>query len=129
MYHHHHYHHILTRHSENGGTPLTFKEVRDFTSNIRKTISNRRLIKQSFVVNVGDSLGRTGQVAWEAKISGIIDGVDAIGSIVSVAQIIFAKDTAEVGGHRQILMKNNVFVIHKASFQLANIPAKRRHEN
>jgi hypothetical protein len=63
-------------------------------------------------VNIGDSLGQTGQVAHEAKISAVRNGVEVMASIVSVAEIVFVKDEDKVGdGHRQILMKSFVFTV------------------
>ena len=91
---------------------LAIQELHSFLVNTRKTLFNRRLLSQSFIVNIGDNLGQTGQVAHSAKISAIQDGVEATASIVSIAEIIFVTDSTEVGGgHREILMENFVFAV------------------
>jgi hypothetical protein len=98
--------------TSDNGKPLTIQELHSFLINTRKVLFNRRLLSQSFVVNIGDSLGQTGQVAHSAKISAVQDGVEATASIVSVAEIIFVKNPNEVGGgHREILMKSFVFAV------------------
>jgi hypothetical protein len=51
----------LTEDSDNGQI-FNFKSTFEFIANIRKEISNRRLLSQSFTVNVADNLGHTGQV-------------------------------------------------------------------
>jgi hypothetical protein len=94
------------------GKPLTIQELQSFLVNARKMLFNRRLSSQSYIVNIGDNLGQTGQVAHSAKISAIQDGVEATASIVSIAEIIFVTDSAEMGGgHREILMKSFVFAV------------------
>lgn len=47
--------------------------------------------------------------------------------IASIADIIFVKDPADAeGGQWQILMKSNVFIVNKDSFQHASTPVKRK---
>jgi hypothetical protein len=58
---------------------------------------------------VGDSIGRTGQVAHTARVSGIKDGAVVTFTVVSVADVIFYEDLdEELGGHRQISVQSFV---------------------
>lgn len=58
---------------------------------------------------MGDSIGRTGQVAHTARVSGIKDGVVVTFTVVSVADVIFYEDLdEELGRHRQISVQSFV---------------------
>lgn len=72
--------------SENG-KPLNFRTFFDFIVSLRRDISNRQLVSQSFVVAPADEEGKTGQVAHTTHFSGVQDGKDVEGTIVSVLNI------------------------------------------
>ena len=86
--------------------PLTFKTFFEFVSQTRKTLTNRQLVSQSFVVQPEDAAGTTGVVAHTSHISGVENGKPVTGTVVSVLKIGFlAKQDRRV-----VLTENFVFV-------------------
>ena len=67
--------------------PLNFRMFRDFVVTQRRAITNRQLISQSFVVAPADPEGRTGAVAHTSVFSGVQQGKEVKGTIVSVLKI------------------------------------------
>ena len=78
----------------------TFSEFRSFLNREREAISNRQLVSQSFVVAPADTLGWTGSVAYTHTFSGIQDGKDIVGTIVSIVKI-------EVRNGRRLIVSEN----------------------
>jgi hypothetical protein len=95
----------LTVCSENE-VDLTPSGFHDFVVQTRREISNRRLLNQSCIVNVGDEQGNTGQVAHTARGAGIREGVAVTFTVVSVAEVIWVGTLS--GGHRQIIVQSFV---------------------
>ncbi|KAL1966986.1 hypothetical protein VTN77DRAFT_3730 [Rasamsonia byssochlamydoides] len=62
-----------------------------FVLETRKTISDRRLLSQSFVVHSNDEddddTGRTGVVAHTSHFSGVKDGKNITGTVVSILKV------------------------------------------
>lgn len=80
-----------------------------FLINMRKSYFSRRLLSQEFVVNVGDNLGQTGQVAYTAHCSAIKDEAEITFTVAAVVDVIFISNAE--GGGRQISLESFVFAI------------------
>ena len=88
---------------------MTLQSLHNYVVRSREELSNRRLVSQSCIVNVGDSIGRTGQVAHTARGTAIQRGVSVAFTIVSVADISFHSNVKEkLDGHRQISIQSFV---------------------
>lgn len=77
--------------------------MKDFTANLRSTVSDRRLVSESFVVMVGDPEGRTGTVAHSFQLTGSQAAEDVKLTIVAVVKV-------ELNEKLQRLIKMESFV-------------------
>lgn len=77
----------LTLYSSSGGQTLNYQELYEAHVQTRKLVQNRRLLNQKYLANVGDDLGRSGQVATKETVSGIQNGKRIQFRIWSVIQV------------------------------------------
>lgn len=84
--------------------PLTFAGMKEFTSNLRRDMSDRRLSSESFVVMVGGPEGRTGTVAHSFQFTGTQADEDVKASVVTVVNVSLNERQ-----ERQIKMESFVF--------------------
>ena len=64
----------LTFESSSGGQTLNYQELYEAHVQTRKLVQSRRLLNQKYLANVGDDLGRSGQVATKETVAGIQSG-------------------------------------------------------
>ncbi|KUJ15852.1 uncharacterized protein LY89DRAFT_734998 [Mollisia scopiformis] len=86
------------------GTHLTFNGMKEFTSNLRSDISDRRLVSESFVVMVGDPEGLTGTVAHSFQFTGTQAAENMKSSVVAVVNVSLDEEQ-----QRKIKMESFVF--------------------
>ena len=84
---------------------MSFRGFKDYLIKMRKRISNRRLISESYVVAPGDPEGKTGTVAHTFTFSGNIAGKPVQAIAVAVVNVEFNKHLQS----RQIRQESIVF--------------------
>jgi hypothetical protein len=99
--------------SSGNGTPLTFSGFHDVLRTLRATISERKLISESFVVGTpADPTGKTGALAHTSVFSGVKDGVEVTGTVVAVLKIVWVHGSEHKhGGHRLIVTESFISAV------------------
>jgi hypothetical protein len=80
---------------------MNFQSFREFTVELRESVSNRQLVSQSFVAHPDDPEGKSGTVAHIVKFSGVKDRKEIIGDVVAVFNIEIID-----GGRRRVGMES-----------------------
>jgi hypothetical protein len=95
------------------GTPFTFSAFHDMLRTLRATISERKLISESFVVGtLADPTGKSGALAHTAVFSGVKDGVEVTGTTVAVLKIVWMHGAEHKhGGHRLIVAESFISAV------------------
>lgn len=83
--------------------------MKEFVANLRKAISDRRLVHESFVVAPANSGGQTGTVAHSFQFTGIQDGSNVKATVVAVVNV-----GLDDKGDRKVKMESFVFRTDKA---------------
>lgn len=80
---------MLTEIDSGNGENFDREGFKDFLAEFRRTVFDRQLVSQSFLVVPDDATGITGSVAHTIELSGIQEGKDVVIKIVAVLKIIF----------------------------------------
>ncbi|KAJ6586744.1 hypothetical protein B0H10DRAFT_1961589 [Mycena sp. CBHHK59/15] len=88
-------------HENQNGTHLSYNEFDTVLKTMRRTITNRKLVSESFVVGTpaSDPTGQTGTVAHTSVFTGIQDGAEITGTIVAVMKVQWVQSPYH-GRHR-----------------------------
>ncbi|KAF2192997.1 hypothetical protein K469DRAFT_693076 [Zopfia rhizophila CBS 207.26] len=82
---------------------LNFQTHLDFVQTLRKSVSDRRLVRFEAVVNETNENGVTCQVGFISEVGGNKDGKEVVYKSVGTLNVVFLEKHREGGGgHRQI---------------------------